>query len=204
MVWGCGWRIRLFNSSLSYAQVSFNLQPFCILCCVLCWNETFLSFCPTAAQKTVLEVPVGSRFLRLSAKGPDVICECQHCSCMFDSLSWVNPCVATVYTNLDSRRLILVEKQNYNEQKQSDSVTIWPNRDRVFTAKVGVRGWQMSLVTSWLLYTRSGTHSCPQSAHHRFAITRPAAGERGWHWSIFPKCADTAYLIKQFTGTSSS
>lgn len=44
-------------------------------CCVVSLTETFLIFFPPAALKTVLEVPMGSRFLRLNAKGPDMIGE---------------------------------------------------------------------------------------------------------------------------------
>lgn len=57
-----------------------NDQLFNQLYRVLSWNETFpTSFLP-AALKTVLEVPLGSRFLRLSAKGPDVLGEWHHFS----------------------------------------------------------------------------------------------------------------------------
>lgn len=45
------------------------IVPYCML------KLTFPTLCLPAALKTVLEVPLGSRFLRLNAKGPDMIGE---------------------------------------------------------------------------------------------------------------------------------
>lgn len=61
----------------------FSSPPLCILYCIvcwwwcklICWWEIFTTLCLPAAVKTVLEVPMGSRFVRLNAKGPDMIGE---------------------------------------------------------------------------------------------------------------------------------
>ncbi len=44
-------------------------------CIVWCFNDILVCDSSSAAVKTVIEVPMGSRSLRITAKGPDMIGE---------------------------------------------------------------------------------------------------------------------------------